>query len=285
MIFLHRHVVVVALFTATVIGICAYGSETEEGKVLIKAVNGSVTIQHNDTRSAAISGDFVSAGAIIETGANSSVDFILKYNGSALRLPANSRLQVNKLVKQEGGTDLFTETNLRLLSGSLIGSQRKLNGPSRLEIQFPNGIARIKGTEYIVRADGAVTVLSGVVSVNYNLPGNGGSVRVTISAGQSFNPATGQVVTTTADYLINTVADVDTVRNNAQVFKAGGATVVVKPDLTMSPSKGNNGVGNGIDPQPPGNPPVNDGPGTGPGNPGNGNGNAGGNGNGNAKGK
>jgi hypothetical protein len=33
--------------------------------------------------------------------------------------------------------------------------------------------------------------------------------------------------------------------------------------------KGNNGVGNGIDPQPPGNPPVNDGPGTGPGNPGN----------------
>ena len=33
--------------------------------------------------------------------------------------------------------------------------------------------------------------------------------------------------------------------------------------------KGNNGVGNGIDPQPPGNPPVNDGPGTGPGHPGN----------------
>lgn len=32
--------------------------------------------------------------------------------------------------------------------------------------------------------------------------------------------------------------------------------------------KGNNGVGNGIDGQPPGNPPVNDGTGTGPGNPG-----------------
>lgn len=33
--------------------------------------------------------------------------------------------------------------------------------------------------------------------------------------------------------------------------------------------RGNNGVGNGEDPQPPGNPPINDGPGTGPGNPGN----------------
>jgi len=32
---------------------------------------------------------------------------------------------------------------------------------------------------------------------------------------------------------------------------------------------GNNGVGNGEDPQPPGDPPINDGPGTGPGNPGN----------------
>jgi hypothetical protein len=35
-----------------------------------------------------------------------------------------------------------------------------------------------------------------------------------------------------------------------------------------SSSRGNNGVGNGWDPQPPGNPPVNDGSGTGPGNPG-----------------
>ena len=35
--------------------------------------------------------------------------------------------------------------------------------------------------------------------------------------------------------------------------------------------KGNNGVGNGLDGQPPGNPPVNDGAGTGPGNPGNNN--------------
>jgi hypothetical protein len=32
--------------------------------------------------------------------------------------------------------------------------------------------------------------------------------------------------------------------------------------------KGNNGLGNGIDPQPPGNPKVNDGPGSSPGNPG-----------------
>src|SRR4029077_10392856 len=98
---------------------------------------------------------------------------------------------------------------------------------------------------------------------------NGGSVKVTVPAGVSFNPATGKVVATSAAFLNNLIADIDTVRENAKVFKAGGATVVVKPESVLSPTKGNNGVGNGEDGQPPGNPPINDGPGTGPGNPGN----------------
>jgi len=50
-------------------------------------------------------------------------------------------------------------------------------------------------------------------------------------------------------------------------------TLTASPTFASSGSgraeKGNNGVGNGLDPQPPGNPPVNDGPGMGPGNPGN----------------
>ncbi len=48
--------------------------------------------------------------------------------------------------------------------------------------------------------------------------------------------------------------------NSDAVAKSGGGGGRIK---------GNNGVGNGPDPQPPGNPPVNDGAGTGPGSPGN----------------
>jgi hypothetical protein len=44
---------------------------------------------------------------------------------------------------------------------------------------------------------------------------------------------------------------------------------LAETDRERRKDKGNNGVGNGVDPQPPGNPPVNDGPGTSPGNPGN----------------
>lgn len=48
------------------------------------------------------------------------------------------------------------------------------------------------------------------------------------------------------------------------------STSLSSPALAASTGgHGNNGVGNGLDPQPPGNPPINDGPGTGPGNPGN----------------
>jgi hypothetical protein len=47
------------------------------------------------------------------------------------------------------------------------------------------------------------------------------------------------------------------------------STTLTSEAISTSGARGNNGVGNGIDPQPPGNPPINDGSGTGPGNPGN----------------
>jgi len=78
----------------------------------------------------------------------------------------------------------------------------------------------------------------------------------------------------------------DTVERDRREFiaTAGKFAVVVPPSMIMllsttmnSPAiaqsavvpKANNGVGNALDPQPPGNPPINDGPGTSPGNPGN----------------
>ena len=215
------------------------------------------------------SGTTLDAGASIRTSEGGSVNFVLKASGTALRLPETSELNFELLKAREVGPELVTDTRLRLISGTVIGSQKKLSRPSLFEIYTPEGKATITGTEYVVRDDGAVSVLSGSVSMHYNLPGNGGSVKVNVLPGQSFNPATGEVVSTTPDYLKDLIAEVDTVKHNAEVYKAGGATVVVKPDQFVSPTKGNNGVGNGVDPQPPGNPPINDGPGTSPGNPGN----------------
>src|SRR6266581_2320166 len=244
-------------------------AEIQSGQVLIQGVKGVATYSTGDRWMPLKENMTVGRGAVLKTSADSTVDLILQHSGTVLRLTPNSTRSFDKLNKEAAGEGVITETSLNLIEGSIVGSQRKLASPSTFEINVPGGVATIKGTEYLVRADGAVTCLSGSVSVTFNLPHNGGSVKVDVPAGFSFNPATGQVVPTSAAYLQNIIADVNTVRHNAQVFKAGGATVIVKPEKVVSPHKGNNGVGTGVDPQPPGNPPVNDGPGTGPGNPGN----------------
>jgi hypothetical protein len=258
--------VAVALLALT-IGVAK--AEVQSGQVLIQAVKGDVTFSTGSGWQPVKENVVLSRGTTLRTGANSTADLLLQYNGTALRLTPNSTLSFDKLDKEAAGGAVVTETSLNLVTGALVGSQRKLANPSRFQINLPGGVATIKGTEYLVRADGAVTCVSGSVTVNYNLPGNGGSVKVTVDAGFSFNPATGQVVPTTPAYLQNIIADIDTVRANAQVFKAGGATVVVNPEKTLSPTKGNNGGGNSLDPQPPGRPAINEGPAASAGNPGN----------------
>ena len=245
-------------------------AEPNQARIDIKAIDGAAFISNNGTDFYPLRvGEFAGPGFILKTAANSSVDLFLPDSGTVLRVQPDSILQFERLNKSPAGELTVSDTSLKLLKGSVIGSQHKLSAPSHFEIATSRNTATIVGTEYVVNADGAVSVLDGTVSLNYNLPGNKGSVKVSVPTGYSFDPATGTVVPTTPAYLQNLIADINTVKNNAQVFKAGGATIVVSAESSVSPVKGNNGVGNGQDPQPPGNPPINDGPGTSPGNPGN----------------
>jgi len=177
----------------------------------------------------------LSQGAIVKTDAGSTVDLLFHASFTALRLTPNSSLRLDKLSK-EGGADMWiTDTTVTLLTGSFAATQRKLAAPSRFQVNAAGRVATIVGTEYYVRSDGAVTVTSGTVSINYNEPGGGGSVKVTVSAGYSFDPTTGQVVPTTPGYLQDIIAHISTTRHNAQVFKVDGATVVVKPEDLITP--------------------------------------------------
>lgn len=202
---------------------------TKEPPVLIKGVTGSATYSTDGVKWHELKTDAVlDHESTIKTGADSSVDFILQYSSTVLRLTPKSEVQLTRLDRLPAGEVIVTDTTLKLASGSILGSQRKLANPSRFKIVTADGVARIIGTEYVVRADGAVTVLSGEVNLNYNLPKNGGAVKATVEAGQSFDPSTGRVISTTPEYLKNITADVDTMRNNAEVYKIGKATLVVK---------------------------------------------------------
>lgn len=263
--------------TATVVILLASLSQVQarmtSGQAYVHGLKGRVTFSAPGAAEQALEpGTRLASGTVIRTGPNATADLVLGYNRTVLRLTPNSLLRLTKLDQLIIGQEPVTDIRLELLAGALAGSQRKLPAASRLEIVTPKGLARIVGTEYYVRADGAVSVISGSVTINWNLPGNQGDIRVTIEAGYTFDPSTGAVVPTTAEYLQNIIDHVVTTRNNAKVYKIGNATLVITPggrELSPTRPKGNNGVGNGQDPQPPGNPPINDGPGTGPGNPGN----------------
>ncbi|MBW8864011.1 MAG: FecR domain-containing protein [Verrucomicrobia bacterium] len=260
------------VFMAGLVAVTNVNAGPSAARITIKATSGEVSCSNDFSIYPIQAGDSIAAGTVIMTGTNSTADLILPDSGTVLRVLPESSMSFSRLNKEPAGEQIVTETSLKVLKGSVIGSQRKLAVPSRFYIATEKSVATIVGTEYVVSASGAVTVLDGQVSINYNLPGNKGSVKVSIPQGYSFDPATGTVVPTSPQYLQNIIADVNTVQQNAQTFKAGGATIVVKPETFVTPTKpgkGNNGVGNGVDPQPPGNPPVNDGPGTSPGNPGN----------------
>ncbi len=240
-------------------------------QVVVQDIVGTASYSVGGTWQPLKKGAALNQGTTIKTDADSTVDLLFYSSFTALQLTPNSSLRLDRLVAEAAFDRPVTETTLTLLAGSIAGTQRKLAAPSRFQVNVAGRVATITGTEYFIRADGAVTVTSGTVSLNCNLPGNRGSIKVTVSAGYSFDPATGQVVPTTAAYLQNIIAHLTTTSHNAETFKVGGGTLVVKPEGFVTPfsPNGNNGVGNGIDPQPPGNPPINDGPGTGPGNPGN----------------
>lgn len=201
--------------------------QSQPAEVRVHAIHGSATYKADGHWRRLPENAPLAAGMLLKTAENATVDLFLTDSGTVLRLMPNSTLRLDQLEEMPGAGRPITTTRLALLAGSLLGSQRKLPAPSQFEIQLATGVARIVGTEYLVRADGAVTCLSGEVAVHYNLPGNGGSVKVEVPAGFSFDPASGKVVPTTAGYLHNIIADVQAVRDNARVFKVGSATLVV----------------------------------------------------------
>lgn len=236
-----------ALFVvmAGIVGGNTIQAEPIQARIDIKAVDGTAFISRNGTDYYPVhAGEIAGPGSILKTTADSTVDLFLPDSGTVLRMRPDSMLQFARLDKMPAGELTVSDTSLKLLKGSVIGSQHKLSTPSHFEIATSRNTATIVGTEYVVNADGAVSVLDGTVSLNYNLPGGKGSVKVSVPAGYSFDPATGTVIPTTPAFLQNLIADINTVKNNAQVFKANGATIVVQPEQPVSPIHGGgNGQG------------------------------------------
>src|SRR6266568_4549345 len=81
----------------------------QSGQVLVQAVKGGATYSTGGSWEPLQENITLTRGATIKTGPDATVDLILQYNGTVLRLTPNSVLSFDKLTKESAGEEVFTE--------------------------------------------------------------------------------------------------------------------------------------------------------------------------------
>lgn len=105
-------------------------------------------------------------GDAVRTGPNSRVDLQFPA-GLVMRLGANSAVKLSRGKVLAG--ENFTDVLMELKNGRLMTRKKKLGAKSRVFIATPTIIASVRGTEFLVKADGdesAVLVQEGTVVVD-----------------------------------------------------------------------------------------------------------------------
>ena len=172
------------------------GLMLKSGAVIQTAADSYVDLVLNNAKatqglSSALSNDEPSMPAAASSAASANDGYKPKAIQDAIRIFENSVMSVDKLTVTKTGADTVTETQLDLKAGRIFGTVKKLSAASLYEIKVPNGVAGIRGTIYLIGADGVVSVLTGSVVISY--VSNGAVVTKEVPAGNQFNPATGQV--------------------------------------------------------------------------------------------
>ena len=188
----------------------------EQGSARVLRVVGSARYSMDDNvwRDLA-AGDIIKPGTVLQTASSSSLDIVLynkeetlaaqttpvptltyrpqgKVTANAVRLYENTVLSVDKLTSTQTGADWVTETQLDLRKGKIFGSAKKLSGASRYEIKYPNGVAGIRGTVFVMYADGKLVVYDGSITEAFSGPSGTGTQ--TVNTSYEFDPTTGKLV-------------------------------------------------------------------------------------------
>jgi len=86
-----------------------------------------------------------------------------------------------------------------LRQGTIFGNVKKLSAASQYLIKTPNGIAGVRGTTFMMSANGAITVING--SMEVAVVSSSGTSTVTLGPGDQLDPVTGQVTHLTTKQL------------------------------------------------------------------------------------
>lgn len=131
----------------------------------------------------------------VAPAADSAVRGLTSYRAAAqqnvIKMNPGTVLAVDKLTMGNTGVDAVSDTELDLRQGKIFGNVKKLSAASQYFIKIPNGIAGVRGTTFIMSANGAITVVQGSMVLSTVGP-NGQPVTVVLGPGDQYDPTTGQ---------------------------------------------------------------------------------------------
>lgn len=170
-----RFAVLTALVSlSTSLGMAA----TTTGSAVVTSVRGNGLIGDQPAKVNAV----VQPGTTLVTGPDSTIDLNLKANGPFVRVLPESRLSIDDLTINSDGAETVISTRLGLKAGKVSGYVKKTSDQSRYTVETPTTTAAIRGTTYLVSADGDVWVKEGCVNVTFR------NINYSVCAGQGFDP-------------------------------------------------------------------------------------------------
>jgi hypothetical protein len=193
----------------------------QPGQAEVTRVRGTASIGNNPAKV----GDFAGPGSVIKTGSNSQLDLNLGLNGPDITVSADTTISVDELSFDDAGPETVVTTKLNLQAGKVAGYVKKTSAQSSYTVVTPTTTAAIRGTTYLVTAEGDVYVWDGCVDVQFQ------DRRFAVCAGQHFDPRIGRVVP-------NPLPPVIPPRVQLPVIPVG-------PVINLSPVQGSGGTSGG----------------------------------------
>ena len=208
------------------------GQTLGPGSVIQSAVGSKVDLVLGDR----IAQQIVPAPDRIGPAPDFPVHGLMSYRAAAeqnvISLRSDTVLAIDKLTISNTGIDAVSDTELDLRQGTIFGNVKKLSSASQYLIKTPQGMAGVRGTTFIMSADGDITVISGSMVVVHTDPQTGATTTTVVGPGEQVNPVTGQVTTLTPDQLaaaIQTAIFTITLSEGVITFAQDLTTVVISP--------------------------------------------------------
>ena len=202
----------------------AQAQQTKQGVATVVRIKGEARYSLGDGNwHPLVVGKILSAGAILQTAHDAWVDMVLgktiempqaapvpdriglapdalergmvDYKPAAeqnmVRMTSDCTLAIDKLTVSDTGLEAVSDTELNLTHGRIYCTVKKLTASSKYLVKIPNGIAGVRGTVFGIGADGWCACWVNSLLLSF-LDANGNPSVIVISAGNMFNPQTGQ---------------------------------------------------------------------------------------------